>query len=152
MIRRSIASVAFVAALIAAPAMAQAPAADTAALLDPNNASEAQLASLPHMTPVLARTLIQRRPFLNMLAVDSLLATSLTRDQLGAVYRRMFLRLHLNTASREEIMLIPGVGRRMAYEFSEYRPYNDIARFRREIGKYVNAEEVARLERYVRID
>jgi hypothetical protein len=34
-------------------------------------------------------------------------------------------------------------------EFLEYRPYKDVAQFRREIGKYVNAREVARLERYV---
>jgi len=37
----------------------------------------------------------------------------------------------------------------MLHEFKEYRPYDNIARFRREIGKYVNEKEVARLERYV---
>ena len=150
MMRRTIAAAAFIAAL-ASPARAQG-AADTGPLLDPNTATEAQLAALPGMTEVLARSLVQRRPFLNMLAVDSLLGTSLSRDQLTTLYGRMFVRIHLNTASRPEILLIPGVGRRMAHEFEEYRPYNDIARFRREIGKYVPAEEVARLERYVRID
>jgi len=37
----------------------------------------------------------------------------------------------------------------MLREFKEYRPYTSIEQFRREIGKYVNAKEVARLERYV---
>ena len=59
--------------------------------------------------------------------------------------------LDLNTATDEEILLIPGVGRRMLHEFKEYRPYKDIERFRREIGKYVDKTEVARLEQYVTI-
>ena len=50
-----------------------------------------------------------------------------------------------------EIELIPGVGGRMRHEFEEYRPYTSIEQFRREIGKYVDDDEVARLERYVRI-
>ena len=66
-------------------------------------------------------------------------------------YRSVFIPLDLNNASQEEIMLIPNVGERMAYEFDEYRPYDAIERFRAEIGKYVDDEEVARLEQYVRI-
>ena len=31
--------------------------------------------------------------------------------------------INLNTATREEIMLIPGMGNRMVREFFEYRPY-----------------------------
>ena len=37
----------------------------------------------------------------------------------------------------------------MAHEFEEYRPYVDMAQFRREIGKYVDDKELARLERLV---
>ena len=37
----------------------------------------------------------------------------------------------------------------MLREFKEYRPYKSIEQFRKEIGKYVNTKEVARLERYV---
>ncbi|HLG04894.1 MAG TPA: hypothetical protein VI383_02000, partial [Gemmatimonadales bacterium] len=62
---------------------------------------------------------------------------------------KLFIAINLNGAPREEILLIPGVGNRMVREFLEYRPYDGLARFRREIGKYVNAEEVARLEQYV---
>ena len=46
---------------------------------------------------------------------------------------------------------IPGLGARMLREFKEYRPYKQIEQFRREIGKYVSKEEVARFERYVTI-
>jgi hypothetical protein len=39
----------------------------------------------------------------------------------------------------------------MLREFKEYRPYKAMEQFRREMGKYVSKEEVARLERYVMI-
>jgi len=39
----------------------------------------------------------------------------------------------------------------MRHEFEEYRPYTSIEQFRREIGKYVDKAEVARLEKYVMI-
>ena len=68
-----------------------------------------------------------------------------------AIYAKVWKPLDLNTASGEEILLIPGVGRRMRHEFEEYRPYRSMDQFRREIGKYVDKDEVARLERYVMI-
>ncbi len=37
----------------------------------------------------------------------------------------------------------------MLHEFKEYRPYKDLAQFRREVGKYVDDTELARLERFV---
>jgi hypothetical protein len=67
------------------------------------------------------------------------------------VYRSLWKPIDLNTASREEILLIPDVDPRMPHEFDEYRPYTDIEQFRREIGKYVDADEVARYEKYVEI-
>lgn len=59
--------------------------------------------------------------------------------------------INLNTATDAEIMSIPGMGPRMLHEFKEYRPYTSIEQFRREIGKYVDKAEVARLEQYVTI-
>ena len=41
---------------------------------------------------------------------------------------------------------------RMVHEFEEYRPYTRMEQFRREIGKYVDANEVARLESYVTLE
>ncbi|HMF88498.1 MAG TPA: hypothetical protein VK575_10505, partial [Gemmatimonadaceae bacterium] len=57
--------------------------------------------------------------------------------------------VNLNTASDADILSIPGVGQRMLHEFKEYRPYRNIEQFRREIGKYVDKAEVARLEQYI---
>ena len=58
-------------------------------------------------------------------------------------------KLNLNTATEEDFHSIPGVGDRMVHEFLEYRPYVSIQQFRREIGKYVDEEQVASYEKYV---
>lgn len=58
-------------------------------------------------------------------------------------------KLNLNTATADEFLTIPNVGNRMVREFFEYRPYVSIQQFRREIGKYVDAAQVAAYEQYV---
>ena len=119
--------------------------------LDPNTASREELLALPEMDSTAADAVISGRPYENMLRVDGALAGHLTDTERDSVYTHLWKPIDLNTASNDEILLIPGVGPRMRHEFEEYRPYNSIAKFRREIGKYVNSAEVARLERYVTI-
>ena len=70
-------------------------------------------------------------------------------NELEGIYANLFVPLKLNSASDDDIQLIPGVGSRMAHEFEEYRPYTSMDQFRREIGKYVDEDEVARYEMYV---
>src|SRR5215467_7419887 len=104
------------------------------------------------MNETIAKGVLERRPFLRMAELNSFLAQSLKKDQLDAIYDRMFVQINLNTASDDEILMIPGMGNRMLREFKEYRPYRKLAQFRKEIGKYVDKKEVARLERYVTLD
>jgi len=120
------------------------------ALLDPNTATKQQLTAIKNITPALADSIIAKRPYENMLGVNKVLA-GLSKAQRDTVYMSLFKPLDLNTASADEITSIPGIGNRMRHEFEEYRPYKNIEQFRREIGKYVNKDEVARLERYVTI-
>lgn len=70
----------------------------------------------------------------------------------GELYGKLFVHINLNHAARTEILLIPGVGNRLAHEFEEYRPYKSLAQFRREIGNYVDEKEVARLERFITLE
>lgn len=118
-------------------------------LLDPNRATKEELAGVPGMTAALADQIIAARPILDMMVVDRILATSLSEDQREAVYRKVFAPLNLNATSDEEILLIPGVGARWLREFKEYAPYAGLAEFHREIGKYTDDMELARLEQYV---
>jgi DNA uptake protein ComE-like DNA-binding protein len=121
------------------------------AMLDPNAATADELRAVPGLTPALADALVAGRPYADMRAVDRVLARQLSEQQRDTVYTRLWKPIDLNTATAEEILLIPGVGPRMRHEFEEYRPYRSIEQFRREIGKYVSRDEVARLERYVTI-
>lgn len=128
------------------------PAASAAGLLDANTASPEEMAALPHMDETLAKAVIDNRPYLTIGDLDDLLSADLAEEELAELYAHLFVPINLNTASESDILLIPGVDKRMAHEFEEYRPYRDIEQFRREIGKYVDAAEVARLEMYVTLD
>lgn len=119
-------------------------------LTDLNIASEADLTTLPHVTPSTAKSLIAKRPFMNILEVNAfLLSQKLTQEQLGELYRRAFVQINLNTATSQEIVLIPGVALRMSKEFAEYRPWKTWTQFDKEIGKYVGQQETDRLKQYV---
>lgn len=133
----------------ATSATAQAQAGRLRDVLDANAASEKQLSALPGLTPALVKAIVDRRPFLAMTNLDTLLAPSLGAEERAALYRRLFVQINLNTATDAEIQLIPALGPRMLHEFKEYRPYKALAQFRREIGKYVDDKEVTRLEQYV---
>ena len=120
-------------------------------LVDPNNATREQLVAAG-LDSAAAAAVIAGRPYADMIAVDKVLsARNLTADQKKAVYAKVWKPIDLNTAKAEEILLIPGVGRRMLHEFEEYRPYKSMEQFRREIGKYVDKAELARLEQYVSV-
>jgi DNA uptake protein ComE-like DNA-binding protein len=116
---------------------------------DVNIAAEKDIAAMPGMNAALAKELVGKRPFLSMSDVDAFLATKLSKEQRTALYPKLFLQINLNTASRDEIMLVPQMGPRFLREFLEYRPYKSMAQWRREMGKYVKEDEVARMEQYV---
>jgi DNA uptake protein ComE-like DNA-binding protein len=119
-------------------------------LLEPNVASEQQLAGLPNMTPAIAKALVEKRPFMSITDLNAfLLSQKLTREQAAEFYRKAFVHINLNTATRDEILLIPGIAQKMAHEFDEYRPWKTWAQFDKEIGKYVGKEETDRLKQYV---
>ena len=140
--------IAFTLALaLAAPAIAQV--GKSQGVVDANTISEADLAKLPGMTPALAKAVVAARPFDSISTFNAfLLSQKISQDQANELYKHTFVNINLNTATPAEIMLIPGAGKRMAHEFEEYRPWKSYAQFEKEIGKYVDAKEVARLAQY----
>jgi DNA uptake protein ComE-like DNA-binding protein len=134
-------------ALMAAAGLAQVGKNDS--VVNPNLAGKDELLRLTHLDENLVASILEQRPSIGMLALHGLLQPVLSEEALEELYAQLFVPIDLNTASREEILLVPGLGPRMAHEFEEYRPYKAMAQFRREIGKYVDDDEVARLEQYV---
>ena len=118
-------------------------------LVNANLADKGALEALPGVDDGVAQAIVEGRPYLSATELDAALAGSLNADQRETLYGALFRPLNLNDASEAEILLIPGMSKRMAHEFEEYRPYTSMEQFRREIGKYVDAAEVARLEQYV---
>ena len=98
----------------------------------------------------MVKGLIEKRPFASQTDFNAFLTSQgLNKTQLAETYGKTFVHLNLNTATRDEILMVPNLGNRMAHEFEEYRPYKAMAQFRREMKKYVDDKEVARLEQYV---
>ena len=120
-------------------------------MVDPNSATREQLTAAG-VDSATATIIMNGRPWADMVAMDKAIAASVPNaDQRKALYARVWRKIDINKATGEEILLIPGVGSRMRREFEEYRPYTSMEQFRREMGKYVDAAEVARLEQYVEI-
>jgi DNA uptake protein ComE-like DNA-binding protein len=118
-------------------------------IVDANIAPEKDLLTFPHMTPTIVKGIIEKRPFGNITELNKyLLSQGLTPDQAMQFYMKAFIHINLNTAEPEEILLVPGAGRRMTIEFAEYRPWKTWAQFDKEIGKYVGQEATDKLKQY----
>jgi DNA uptake protein ComE-like DNA-binding protein len=130
-------------------APAEEAASSAMVVVNPNFAGADELGALPGMSKELVDAIMEQRPFLGMVALHPVVTQHLDQEAAEKLYVQMFIPINLNTASEEEILLVPGVGKRMAHEFEEYRPYTAIAQWRREMGKYVDDTEVARMEQYV---
>src|SRR5262249_54825673 len=103
-------------------------------------------------TPNIWKGIIEKRPFGNITDLNKyLLSQGLTPDQAMQFYTKAFIHINLNTATSEEILLVPGAGRRMTREFAEYRPWKTWAQLDKEIGKYVGEKETERLWRFTTI-
>jgi len=138
--------------LIVVPGGAQV--GDNLGLVNPNLASADELKAVPGLPATAVSAITEGRPFLRMSEVHAVVSQHVSEGASGTIYAGMWLPIDLNDVTDEEILLIPGVGARMLHEFEEYRPYAGLAVFHREIDKYVDDDELARLEQYVyvRID
>ena len=138
--------------LLAAPSVAQV--GENLGLINPNLASADELAAVPALNSAAVEEILAGRPFLSMLAFHEIAEEHVSESAYDQVYGALWIPIDLNDVSNEEILLIPGVGNRMLHEFEEYRPYIALPQFHREIGKYVDDDELARLAQYVyvRID
>jgi len=150
MMTKRIAKLLCAAAVIAAAvSVPSAQVGKSQGVADINTMPETAVAALPGVTPAIAKALVAKRPFASVTELNAfLLSQGLTQEQAAAIYAKAFVHINLNTATAEEIILVPGAGRRMQREFPEYRPWKTYAQFDREIGKYVGPEATAKLAQY----
>jgi len=129
--------------------VAMAQAGNNGSVLNPNLADESELAAAPGLNAELVAAIIAARPLAGNLELDALLGDSLDDEEKAQLREVLFLPINLNSASEDEVKLVPGISQKMVREFDEYKPYSTLEQFRREMGKYVDDDEVARLEQYV---
>ena len=80
-------------------------------ILDLNAVPESTLSTLPGFTPAIAKAFVAARPFATIVEANTLpVGQKLTPDQLSTLYGKAFVHLNLNTARRQEILLIPVAG------------------------------------------
>jgi DNA uptake protein ComE-like DNA-binding protein len=120
--------------------------------LNLNTASEEEFKMVPGVGDKMAHEFEEYRPYKKIAQFRREMGKYVDDAEIERYEKYVFVPVALNTATDEEILAIPGVGDRMLHEFKEYRPYKSMEQFRREIGKYVDDKELARLERFVYVD
>lgn len=125
-----------------------------APLMNPNTAEMMALASLPGLSQADAQALVDARPFATPSEMNAVLSSRKSEAELRAIYSAVFVKVGLNSGENEDFRLVPSSlsARKLAHEFEEYRPYKTMDDFTREMAKYVSAEEVSFLTRYVTLD
>ena len=117
-----------------------------------NDVTTDEILRIPGVGDRMAHEFEEYRPYIDMSEFRMEIGKYVDEEEVERLARYVYVRIDLNSATREEIMAVPGMSDRMAHEFEEYRPYTDMDQFRREIGKYVDENEVARFERYVTLN
>ena len=118
--------------------------AESLVVLNANLATQEELMKAG-IYPETIKKIIENRPFVSINELEALISD----ENREATYKKVFVPLNLNTTPEEDFKKIPRVGDKMAHEFEEYRPYTSIKQFKKEIGKYVDEEEVDRYLYYV---
>ncbi len=114
-----------------------------------NTTPEADFKLIPGVGDRMAHEFEEYRPYLSIQQFRREIGKYVEEAEVARYEQYVFVPVELNSASEADIKALPGVGDRLMHEFLEYRPYTSMAQFRKEIGKYVDDRELARLERLV---
>ena len=114
-----------------------------------NTTAEADFKMIPGVGKKMAHEFEEYRPYISVKQFKKEIGKYVDDEEVERYLNYVFVPVELNTASEEDIKALPGVGKKMTHEFEEYRPYVNLAQSRKEIGKYVDDNELKRLERFV---
>ena len=114
-----------------------------------NTGTKDEIMLIPGAGARMVREFAEYRPWKTWGQFDKEISKYVGQPETDRLKKYVFIPVNLNTATDEDIISIPGAGRRMQREFKEYRPWKTKEQFEKEIGKYVDAKEVARLWRFV---
>ena len=125
---------------------------NTSALIDPNTATMDELSAISFLSADKVQAIIDNRPFATPSELHAAIdGANMSPEELFAIYSAVFVKVNLNTGKNEDFQLVPTTlsARKLAHEFEEYRPYEKMDDFSREMKKYVSEKEVMFLQRFV---
>ena len=114
-----------------------------------NTGTREEILLMPGAGARMVREFAEYRPWTSFAQFDKEIGKYVGQEATDKLKQYVFIPVDLNTAGDADILSIPGAGNRMVREFKEYRPWKTKEQFEKEIGKYVGANEVARLWRFV---
>jgi len=114
-----------------------------------NTTEEKDFKMIPGVGDKMAHEFEEYRPYTSILQFKREIGKYVDEQEVARYLDYVFVPVELNTSSEDDIKALPGIGKKMTHEFLEYRPYKNLAQFRKEIGKYVDDKELSRLERFV---
>jgi len=110
-----------------------------------NTASNDELGLFPRISRKMKHEFEECRPYTTIKQFQREIGKYVDNKEVARFEQYVLVPMDLNAASSEAFTSIPGMSCKMVYEFEEYRPYCSMEQFRREIGKCVDDNEVARL-------
>ncbi len=117
--------------------------------LNLNTTEEKDFKLIPGVGDKIAHEFEEYRPYISILQFKREIGKYVDQQEVARYLDFVFVPVELNTSTEDDIKALPGIGDKMTHEFLEYRPYKNLAQFRKEIGKYVDEKELNRLERFV---
>ena len=114
-----------------------------------NTTEEKDFKMIPGVGDKMAHEFEEYRPYISISQFKREIGKYVDEEEVARYLDYVFVPVELNTSSEDDIKALPGIGKKMTHEFLEYRPYKNLAQFRKEIGKYVDDKELTRLERLV---
>ena len=120
--------------------------------LNLNTTEEKAFKMIPGVGDKMAHEFEEYRPYTSILQFKREIGKYVDQKEVARYLEYVFVPVELNTSTEDDIKVLPGIGDKMTHEFLEYRPYKNLAQFRKEIGKYVDEKELNRLERFVYLE
>lgn len=114
-----------------------------------NTTAEVDFKMIPGIGNRMAHEFEEYKPYTSVKQFKREIGKYVDEDEVLRYLNYVFVPVELNRSTEDDIKSLPGVGNRISHEFIEYRPYTNLAQFRKEIGKYVDEKELIRLERFV---
>lgn len=117
-----------------------------------NTTAEGDFKMIPGVGDKMAHEFEEYRPYTSIAQFRREIGKYVDDAEVKRYESYVFVPVELNSASEDDIKALPGLSDKMVHEFLEYRPYDNMDRFYKEIGKYVDEKELDRLARLVYIN